>query len=71
MVYDGVMPAVQHEASSKAARTAKYSERLNHTLRQRVSRWVREALSFAKKLANHIGAIKLCIGHDNLTRAAA
>jgi hypothetical protein len=40
-------------------------------LRQRVSRLVREALSFAKKLAKHIGAIKLFICHYNLTRAAA
>jgi hypothetical protein len=39
--------------------------------RQRVSRLVRDALSFSKKLANHIGAIKLFICHYNLTRAAA
>jgi hypothetical protein len=30
---------------------------------------VREVLSFSKKLANHIGAIKLFICHYNLTRA--
>jgi hypothetical protein len=30
-----------------------------------------EALSCSKKLANHIGAMKLFICHDNLTRAAA
>jgi len=42
-----------------------------NTLRQRVSRLVRAALSFSKKLANHIGAIKLFICHYNLTRAAA
>ena len=47
------------------------SERFNNTLRQRVSRLVRDALSFSKKLANHIGAIKLFICHYNLTRAAA
>jgi hypothetical protein len=46
-------------------------ERFNNTLRQRVARLVRDALSFAKKLANHIGAIKLSICHYNLTRAAA
>jgi hypothetical protein len=28
-------------------------------------------LSFSKKLANHIGAIKLFICHYNLTRVAA
>ena len=38
---------------------------------QRVSRLVRDALSFSKKLANHIGAIKLFICCDNLTRTAA
>jgi len=36
-----------------------------------VSRLVREALSFSKKLANHIGAIKLFICHYSLTKAAA
>ena len=45
--------------------------RFNNTLRQRVSRLVRAALSFSKKLTNHIGAIKLFICHYNLTRAAA
>jgi class 3 adenylate cyclase len=39
--------------------------------RQRVSRLVREALSCSKKLANHIGAIKMFTCHDNVTRAAA
>ncbi|HZC03558.1 MAG TPA: IS1 family transposase, partial [Gammaproteobacteria bacterium] len=46
-------------------------ERFNNTLRQRVSRLAREALSFSKELANHIGAIKLFICHYNLTRTAA
>jgi insertion element IS1 protein InsB len=62
VVYDGVIPAAQHKAISKLARKTK---------RQRVSRLGRGALSFSKKLANHIGAIKLCICHYNLTRAAA
>jgi hypothetical protein len=46
-------------------------ERFNNTLRQRVSRLVRETLSFSKTLANHIGAIKYFICHDNLTRRGA
>jgi hypothetical protein len=46
-------------------------ERFNNTLRQRVSRLVREALLSSKKLAKHIGARKRCICHDNLTRAVA
>jgi insertion element IS1 protein InsB len=71
VVYEGVIPAAQHRAISKLARKTYHIERFNNTLRQRVSRLVREALSFSKKLANHIGAIKLFICHYNLTRAAA
>ena len=71
VVYEKVIPAAQHRAIHKLARKTNHSERFNNTLRQRVSRLVREALSFSKKLANHIGAIKLFICHYNLTRAAA
>ena len=71
VVYAGVIPAAQHRAINKLARKTNHIERFNNTLRQRVSRLVREALSFSKKLANHIGAIKLFICHYNLTRAAA
>jgi insertion element IS1 protein InsB len=69
VVYAGVIPAAHHRAMSKLARTTNHIERFNNTLRQRVSRLVREALSFSKTLANHIGAIKLFICHYNLTRA--
>src|ERR671919_120189 len=71
VVYEGVIPTAQHKAISKLARKTNHVERFNNTLRQRVSRLVREALSFSKKLANHIGAIKMFICHYNLTRAAA
>jgi len=57
--YEGVIPAAQHRAISKLARETNHLERFNNTLRQRVSRLVRETLSFSKKLANHFGAIKL------------
>jgi insertion element IS1 protein InsB len=70
VVYEGVIPTAQHRAISKLARTTNHIERFNNTLRQRVSRLVREALSFSKKLANHIGAIKLFICHYKLTKAA-
>jgi insertion element IS1 protein InsB len=70
-VYEGVIPATQHKAISKLARKTNPLERFNNPLRQRVSRLVRAALSFSKKLAHHIGAIKLFICHYNLTRAAA
>jgi len=71
VVYEGVIPAAQSRAISKWAHKTNRIERFNDTLRQRVSRLVRAALSFSKKLANHIGAIKLLIYHYNLTRAAA
>ena len=70
MVYKGMIPAAQHRAIHKLARKTNHRERFNNTLRQRVSRLVRDALSFSKKLAHHIGAIKLFICHYNLTRAA-
>jgi insertion element IS1 protein InsB len=71
VAYAGVIPTAQHRPISKLARKTNHIERFNNTLRQRVSRLVREALSFSKKLANHIGAIKLFICHYNLTKAPA
>jgi len=69
--YQGVIPPAQHKAITKHARKTNHIERFNNTLRQRVSRLVRETLSFSKKLANHIGAIKYFICHYNLTKATA
>jgi insertion element IS1 protein InsB len=71
VVDQGVIPAVQHRAIHKLARKTNHIERFNNTLRQQMSRLVCDALSFSKKLANHIGAIKLFICHYNLTKAAA
>jgi IS1 transposase len=71
MPYKGVIPAVQHRAITKQARKTNHIERFNNTLRQRVSRLVRETLSFSKTLANHIGALKYFICHYNLTRRGA
>jgi IS1 family transposase len=70
-VYNGVIPAERHKAISKKARKTNHLERFNNTLRQRMSRLVRESLSFSKKLANHIGAIKFFICNYNLEKAAA
>jgi insertion element IS1 protein InsB len=70
VVYKGVIPAAQHYAIGKLARKTTHIERFTNTLRQRVSRLVRSALSFSKKLDNHIGAIKYFICHYNLTKAA-
>jgi insertion element IS1 protein InsB len=69
--YTGVIPAERHRAITKKARKTNHIERFNNTLRQRVSRLVRETLSFSKKLAHHIGAIKYFICHYNLTRTGA
>src|SRR4029453_8348439 len=71
VVYTGIIPAAQHKAITKHARKTNHNERFNNTMRQRVSRLVRDTLAFSKKLANHIGAIKYFICHYNLTRAAA
>jgi insertion element IS1 protein InsB len=71
VIYKGGVPAAQHQAITKQARKTNHIERFNNTLRPRVSRLVRETLSFSKTLANHIGAIKYCICHYNLTRRGA
>jgi insertion element IS1 protein InsB len=69
--YKGMIPAERHQAITKQARKTNYIERFHNTLRQRLARLVRETLSFSKKLANHMGAIRYFICHYNLTRAAA
>ena len=63
--YKGVMPAGRHEVGAKGSGRTNIIERFNCTLRQRVSRLVRDALSFSKILTNHIGAIKYFICHYN------
>ena len=66
----GSFPGREHRTITKVARKTNHVERFNGTLRQRLSRLVRSALSFSKNLANHIGAIRYFICHYNLTRAA-
>ncbi|OWY64263.1 IS1 family transposase [cyanobacterium TDX16] len=55
--YNTVIPPERHRAVGKETGLTNHIERLNNTFRQRVSRLVRESLSFSKKLNNHIGAI--------------
>ena len=55
--YEKVIPSKRHRAVGKETGKTNRIERFNCTVRQRVSRLVRKALSFSKKLANHIGAI--------------
>ena len=66
-----MIPVEQHQAITKKAQKTNHIERFNNTLRQRVSRLVRETLSFSKTLAHHIGAIKYFICHYNLEKAGA
>jgi len=60
-----VIPPARHVVCGKESGRTSGVERFNCTLRQRVSRLVRKPLSFSKKLANHIGAIKYFICHYN------
>ncbi|MEO1296558.1 MAG: IS1 family transposase [Cyanobacteria bacterium J06636_16] len=62
-INEKVIPANRHRAVGKETGQTNHIERLNNTFRQRLSRLVRKSLSFAKKLANHIGAIWYFI-HD-------
>ena len=55
--YKTVIPPERHRAVGKETGLTNHIERLNNTFRQRVSRLVRESLSFSKKLSNHVGAI--------------
>ncbi|MBV8887141.1 MAG: IS1 family transposase [Chroococcidiopsidaceae cyanobacterium CP_BM_RX_35] len=55
--YKTVIPHKRHRAVGKETGLTNHIERLNNTFIQRVSRLVRESLSFSKKLNNHIRAI--------------
>ena len=70
-VYESVIPPERPIAITPKAWLTTHIERFNNTLRQRVSRLVRSALAFSKKLANHVGAIRYFICPYNLTKAAA
>jgi hypothetical protein len=53
------------KAVGKETGKTSYIERFNNSLRQRFGRLVRKALSFSKKLSNHIGAIWYFVHHYN------
>ena len=63
--YETVIPSKRHFAVGKETGLTSHIERLNNTMRQRVSRLVRKTLSFSKKLENHIGAIWMFIHEYN------
>jgi insertion element IS1 protein InsB len=67
--YKCVFPKERH-LLSKQKRDTNHLERLNNTIRQRVSRLVRKSLSFSKILEIHIGAIKYFFCHYNLEQHA-
>ncbi len=64
--YKGVIPKERHRVVKGKAN---HIDRFNCTMRHRISRLVREALSFSNKLSNHIGSIKHLICHYNLEKA--
>lgn len=63
--YALVLPGKRYKAVGKESGKTCYIERLNNTLRQRISRLVRKTLSFSKKLDHHIAAIWDFIHHYN------
>jgi IS1 family transposase len=63
--YDQIFPDTRHRSVGKETGKTNHIERLNCTLRQRISRLVRKTLSFSKNLDNHIGAIWYFIYHYN------
>ncbi len=63
--YDCVFPTTRHKSVGKETGHTSHIERLNCTIRQRVSRLVRKTLSFSKKVGNHIGALWNFIHHYN------
>ncbi|NET38137.1 MAG: IS1 family transposase, partial [Cyanothece sp. SIO1E1] len=69
--YTQVIPSKRHRAIGKETGQTNHIERLNNTLRQRISRLVRKSLSFSKKLDNHIGAIWYFIHDYNAQLAIA
>ena len=65
--YKGVFPKERHHYSTQKKET-NHLERLNCTIRQRVSRLVRKSLSFSKIIENHIGALKYFFANYNLEK---
>ena len=66
--YKNIIPQEKHLYCNQKKYT-NHIERFNNTLRQRVSRLVRETLSFSKILVNHIGAIKYYLCYHNLNHS--
>jgi insertion element IS1 protein InsB len=66
--YQGVIPDEHHEAVGKEEGETSHVERWINTLRQRLSRFVRETLSFSKSRYMHHCCLKLFVYRYNLER---
>lgn len=64
------IPAQTHQIVGKETGQTAHVERLNNTLRQRLSRLVRKSLSFSKKLAMVNLHLKLFFFYYNLHRVS-
>jgi IS1 family transposase len=53
--YKTVIPSKRHRPVGQETGQTNPIERLNNTFRQRISRLVRQSLSFSKKMENHVG----------------
>jgi len=67
--YNEVLPESRHRPVGKETGKTNNIESFNCKMRQRVSRLVRETLSFSKKKINHIGAIWFFVHHHNASLA--
>jgi len=67
--YNEVLPESRHRPVGKETGKTNNIESFNCKMRQRVSRLVRETLSFSKKKINHIGAIWFFVHHHNASPA--
>jgi len=63
--YVGALPTTRHKISKKGSGLTHHIERVNLTLRQRISPLVRKTLSFAKNLRNLRGQVLNFINHYN------
>ena len=66
LAYEGAFPARTHRFCAKAEGEINHAERWFGTLRARMSRLVRRAYSFSKKVECHLDAIHLFVTGYNL-----
>jgi insertion element IS1 protein InsB len=69
IAYQAVIPEDQHTVAGKETGETTQVERWNNTLRQRLARFVRKALSFSKDSAMHEACLRLFLHRYNRERA--